>query len=84
MQSTIKFALGSLVGGFAVYGALAACGASGGSKSASAQPAGTTCAQWQVKVAVPPGTDGKPVVQPAGWEPFTGDLLLRQCVPVSP
>jgi hypothetical protein len=48
MRSSIAIVCGSIVGAFAIYGAFAACGSGPRTRSANAQTAGTTCAQWAV------------------------------------
>lgn len=84
MKNTMKVVLASLVGGFAVYTALSACG---GTKSASASP--SACATWQVMFHNPvrPGTDLQmetALPLSPGWEPFavSGEtVVLRGCAP---
>ncbi|HMR11070.1 MAG TPA: hypothetical protein PKA88_35065 [Polyangiaceae bacterium] len=79
MKSIVKIALGSLVGGWCVYVALAACssgGAGGGVPSADAHA--DNCSRYQVAIVDP--TDfiktGESVANrdvfevPAGWEPY--------------
>lgn len=92
MKNIAKYVVGSLVGAFAIHGAVVAC--SGGDETKDAN-AGFSCSRYEYTLVdsrgfeevgtftKPNGAESTIYRLPEGWEPLPqgqyDDLLLRRC-----